>query len=181
MKLTDVAVRKSKPGPKPFKVTDGGGLFLLVQPNGSKYWRLAYRFEGKQKLLALGVYPDVPLVLARERREEARKLLAAGVDPGENRKAAKAAKMERAENSFEVVTREWLASHMKNKAPSHREKVIRRFELYLFPWLGGKPIADVTARQVLEAVQRVEKQGKLETAHRALQVCGQVFRYAVQT
>lgn len=181
MKLTDAMVRKSKPKPTPFKMADGGGLFLLVQPNGSKYWRLAYRFGGKQKLLALGIYPDVPLVLARERREEARKLLAAGVDPSENRKAAKAARLERAENSLEVITREWLASHMKNKAPSHREKVIRRFELYLFPWLGGKPIADITARQVLEAVQRIEKQGKLETAHRALQVCGQVFRYAVQT
>jgi integrase len=181
MKLTDTAIKKSKPEARAFKMTDGGGLFLLVQSSGSKYWRLAYRFEGKQKLLALGVYPDVPLVLARERREEARKLLAAGVDPSENRKAAKAARLQRAENSFEVITREWLASHMKNKAPSHREKVIRRFELYLFPWLGGKPVADITARQVLEAVQRVEKQGKLETAHRALQVCGQVFRYAVQT
>jgi integrase len=181
MKLTDTAVRKSKPEPKPFKITDGGGLFLSVQPNGSKYWRLAYRFEGKQKLLALGVYPDVPLVLARERRDTARKLLATGVDPSEHRKAAKATTLERAENSFEVVTREWLASHMKSKAVSHREKIIRRFELYLFPWLGGKAIAHVTARQVLEAVQRIEKQGKLETAHRALQVCGQVFRYAVQT
>jgi integrase len=181
MKLTDTAIKKSKPEARAFKMTDGGGLFLLVQPSGSKYWRLAYRFEGKQKLLALGVYPDVPLVLARERREEARKLLAAGVDPSENRKAAKAARLERAENSFEVMTREWLASHMKNKAPSHREKVIRRFELYLFPWLGGKPVADITARQVLEALQRIEKQGKLETAHRALQVCGQVFRYAVRT
>jgi integrase len=181
MKLTDAAVRKSKPELKPFKMTDGGGLFLSVQPNGSKYWRLAYRFEGKQKLLALGVYPDVPLVLARERRDAARKLLATGIDPSENRKAAKATRQERTENSFEVVTREWLASHMKTKAASHREKIIRRFELYLFPWLGGKAVADITARQVLEAVQRVEKQGKLETAHRALQVCGQVFRYAVQT
>jgi integrase len=181
MKLTDTAVRKSKPETKPFKMTDGGGLFLSVQPNGSKYWRLAYRFEGKQKLLALGVYPDVPLILARERRDAARKLLATGIDPSENRKAVKATRLERTENSFEVVTREWLASHMKTKAASHRDKVIRRFELYLFPWLGGKPIGDITARQVLEAVQRVEKQGKFETAHRALQVCGQVFRYAVQT
>lgn len=181
MKLTDTAVRKSKPESKPFKIADGGGLFLSVHPNGSKYWRLAYRFAGKQKLLALGVYPDVPLVLARERRAAARKLLATGVDPGENRKAAKAASMERAESSFEVVTREWLSSHMKSKAASHRDKIIRRFELYLFPWLGDKPIGDITARQVLEAVQRVEKQGKLETAHRSLQVCGQVFRYAVQT
>jgi integrase len=181
MKLTDTAVRKSKPQLKPFKMTDGRGLFLSVQPNGSRYWRLAYRFEGKQKLLALGVYPDVPLVLARERCDAARKLLATGVDPSENRKAAKATRMERAENSFEVVTREWLTSHMKNKAASHREKVIRRFELYLFPWLGSKPIADVTALQVLEAIKRIEKQGKLETAHRALQVCSQVCRYAVQT
>ncbi|MDQ3185061.1 MAG: integrase arm-type DNA-binding domain-containing protein, partial [Pseudomonadota bacterium] len=181
MKLTDAAVRKAKAAAKPFKMTDGGGLFLLVQSNGSKYWRLAYRFDSKQKLLAVGVYPDVSLVLARERRDAARKLLAAGIDPSENRKATKSARLERAENSFEVVAREWLASHMKNKAASHREKVVRRFELYLFPWLGGKPIADITAIQVLETVKRIEKLGKLETAHRALQICGQVFRYAVQT
>ena len=181
MKLTEAAIRRAKSRLKPYKMTDGGGLFLLVQPNGAKYWRYAYRFDGKQKLLALGVYPDVSLTLAREGRDEARKLRATGTDPSENRKATKVAKSESSANSFEVVAREWLASHMKNKAASHREKVIRRFELYIFPWLGSKPIADITAPQVLEAVKRIEKLNILDTAHRALQTCGQVFRYAVQT
>ncbi|TFH09440.1 MAG: DUF4102 domain-containing protein [Nitrosomonadales bacterium] len=181
MKLTDVAIRKAKPRAKPYKRADGGGLFLLVQPNGSKYWRLAYRFENKQKILAFGIYPDVSLILARERREAARKLLATGIDPSENRKATKKARLECSENSFEVVAREWLAFYMRNKVASHSEKVIRRFERFLFPWLGSKPIADITPPQVLEAVQRIEKLGSLETAHRTLQACGQVFKYAVQT
>ncbi len=115
MKLSDVGIRKAKPRTKTYKMADGGGLFLQVQPNGSKYWRLFYRFEGKQKLLALGVYPDVSLLLARERREAARKLLATGIDPGENRKVIKKAKLEGSENSFEVVAHEWLAFYMKNK------------------------------------------------------------------
>lgn len=181
MKLNDVAVRKAKPETKPYKMADGGGMYLEVMPNGSKYWRLKYRVNGKEKRLALGVYSDVSLALARERRDDARKLLAQGIDPGESRKALKATKTLNAANSFEVIAREWLASHMANKAPSHRDKVIRRFELYLFPWIGSKPIADITAPQVLEVVKRIEKLGILETAHRTLQTCGQVFRYAVQT
>ncbi|OZA09447.1 MAG: integrase [Methylotenera sp. 17-45-7] len=181
MNLSDIQVRKSKAESKAYKLSDGGGMYLEVMPNGSKYWRLKYRFDGKEKKLALGVYPDVSLALARERRQDARSLLANGVDPSENKKAVKAAKFEKSENSFEVVAREWLSSHMANKAASHREKVIRRFENYIFPWLGSKPIADITAPQVLDAVKRIEKLGILETAHRALQTCGQVFRYGVQT
>ena len=181
MKLSDISVRKAKPQAKAFKMSDGGGMYLEVSPNGSKYWRLKYRFDGKEKKLALGVYPDVSLSLARERRQEARKLLANGVDPSETKKATKAAKFEKSENSFEVIAREWIASHMANKAESHREKVVRRFELYIFPWLGNKPIADISAPQVLEVIKRIEKLGILETAHRALQTCGQVFRYGVQT
>lgn len=181
MKLSDIAVRKAKPEAKPYKMADGGGLFLLVQPNGSKYWRLAYRYQAKQKLLALGVYPDVSISLARERRDDARKLLAQGIDPSETKKATKAATTDKAANSFEVVAREWWASHMATKADTHKDKVLRRFELYVFPWLGSKPIADITAPQVLEVIKRIEKLGILETAHRALQTSGQVFRYAVQT
>ena len=180
MKLNDTGVRKAKPESKAFKKADGGGLFLLVQPNGSKYWRLAYRFDGKQKLLALGVYPQISLADARQRRDNARKLLAQDIDPGENRKAAKAAKTERAENSFEVIAREWVASHMATKAASHRDRVLRRFEVYLFPWIGGKPIADLTAPEVLQCVKRIQQANKLETAHRVLQAAGQVCRYAVQ-
>ena len=181
MNLSDIQVRKSKAESKAYKLSDGGGMYLEVMPNGSKYWRLKYRFEAKEKKLALGVYPDVSLALARERRQDARKLLATGIDPSENKKAIKAAKFDKSENSFEVVAREWLSSHMANKATSHREKVVRRFELYIFPWLGSKPIADITAPQILDAIKRIEKLGILETAHRAMQICGQVFRYAVQT
>lgn len=181
MKLNDVAVRKAKPTDKSYRMADGGGMYLEVMPNGSKYWRMKYRIEGKEKRLAFGVYPDVSLALARERRDDARKLLAQGIDPSETKKATKAATTDKAANSFEVVAREWWASHMATKADTHKDKVLRRFELYIFPWLGSKPIADITAPQVLEAIKRIEKLGILETAHRALQTSGQVFRYAVQT
>jgi len=181
MKLSDISVRKAKPESKAYKLADGGGMYLEIMPNGSKYWRLKYRFDGKEKRLALGVYPDVSLALARERRQDARTLLAKGIDPSENKKAVKAAKSEKLDNSFEVVAREWIISHMANKAASHRDKVVRRFELYIFPWLGNKPIADITTPQILEVIKRIEKLGILETAHRALQTSGQVFRYAVQT
>ena len=195
MRLTELRVKHARSKDKPLKISDGGGLFLLVQPNrlktnekqkkvikhGAKYWRLAYRFEGKQKLLALGVYPDVSLLLARERREASRKLLARGVDPSKNRKAIKKVKLENLEHSFEVVARKWLASYMQNKAASYREKVTHRFERYLFPWLDDKPITDITSPQILEAVKRIEELGSLETAHRTLQACRKIFKYAVQT
>ncbi|MBY0339954.1 MAG: integrase arm-type DNA-binding domain-containing protein [Rhodocyclaceae bacterium] len=181
MKLTDTAIKKAKPAEKPYKMADGAGLYLEVMPNGSKYWRMKYRFNGKEKRLALGVYPHITLAVARKSHQHEYGLLAKGIDPSEARKAHNASKRDSAANSFEVVAREWLASHMKNKAASHRDKVIRRFELYLFPWIGSKPIADITAPQVLEAVKRIERLGILETAHRTLQTSGQVFRYAVQT
>lgn len=181
MKLTEIAVRKAKPETKPYKMSDGRGMYLEVASNGSKYWRLKYRFGGKEKRLALGVYPDVSLALARERRDAARKLLAQDIDPGETKKAAKAAGSEKATNTFEVVTREWLASYMADKTESHTGRILRRFELYLFPWIGSKPIADITAPEILQHIKRVQTQNKLETAHRTLQATGQVFRYAVQT
>ena len=181
MKLNDIAVRKAKPETKPYRMADGGGMYLEVSPNGSKYWRLAYRFESKQKVLALGVYPDVPLALARERRDNARKLLAQDIDPSANKKAAKAASNEKASNSFEVIAREWLATYMADKTESHTGRIARRFELYLFPWIGNKPIADLTAPEILQHIRRIQAQNKLETAHRTLQAAGQVFRYAVQT
>lgn len=143
-RLTDLKVRQIKPEPKAKKHTDGGGLFLLVAPTGGKLWRLAYRYDGKQKLMALGAYPAVGLKAARERRDAARELLANGVDPGENRKAVKAAKTEQASNSFEVVAREWIARGKPAWAPSHTVKIERRFEMYVFPWIGGKPIPDVS-------------------------------------
>ena len=180
MPLSDPAIKKAKPEAKPYKLTDEKGLFLLVNAAG-KYWRLAYRFGGKQKTLALGVYPDVPLTRAREKRDEARKLIADGIDPGEFRKATKTQQTERAANSFEAVAREWYSKHAPGWAASHADKIIRRLERDVFPWVGGRPIAELSAPEILATMRRIEGRGTLETAHRVMQSCGQVFRYAVAT
>ena len=181
MKLNDVAVRKAKPDTKSYKMSDGGGMYLEVMPNGSKYWRLKYRFGGKEKRLALGVYPDVPLILARERREKARKLLAEEIDPGEVKQQSKRSNRENAENSFEAVAREWFTRHRHTWAASHADKIINRLENDVFPWIGSKPIADIKPPELLAVIRRTESRGALDTAHRVKQNCGQVFRYAVAT
>lgn len=181
MPLTDTAIRNAKPGEKPIKMFDERGLFLIVTPAGGKWWRLRYKVEGKEKLLSLGIYPDVGLKDARERRDAARKLLADGVDPGEHRKAAKAVKVERAANSFEVIGREWFEKNRETWAPSHADKIIKRLENDVFPWLGGKPIAEITAPDVLTVLRRIEGRGTLDTAHRAGGNCSQIFRYAIAT
>lgn len=181
MPLTDTAVRNAKPGKKPIKLFDGRGLYLEVSPAGGKWWRHKYRFEGKEKRLSLGVYPDVRLRDARERRDEARKLLASGVDPGEHRKAHKLSRGEQAANSFEVVAREWFAKYATTWAMSHSEKTMRRLERDVFPWIGSRPVADIHAPEILTVLRRIEARGAGETAHRALSNCGQVFCYAVAT
>lgn len=178
--LSDTAVRNAKTAAKPYKMADEKGLYLLVNAAG-KYWRHDYRFDGKRKTLALGVYPDVSLARAREKRDEARRLLAEGIDPGEHRKAARAMKEERAANSFEAVAREWFAKHLADKADTHRDKVIRRLEKDVFPWLGGRPIAEILAPELLTTIRRIEARGAVDTSHRVLQSCGQIFRYAVAT
>ena len=179
--LTDTVIRHAKPHGKTARLFDSGGLYLEVSPAGGKWWRLKYRFAGKEKRLSLGVYPAVGLKDARQRRDEARKLLAVGIDPGENRKAQKAVKQDRAANSFEVVAREWIAKYAPTWTANHAERILRRFDRDLFPWIGGKPVAEVTAPELLAVVRRIENRGALETAHRALANCGQVFRYAVAT
>lgn len=181
MALTDSAVRNAKAEGKAKKLADEKGLFLLVNPTGGKWWRLKYRFGGKEKLLSLGVYPDVTLKDARERRDTARKLLADGIDPGQHRKATKNMKAEQSANSFEAIAREWFAKFSPNWVPSHADKIIRRLERDIFPWLGSRPIAEITAPELLTCLRRIESRGALETAHRALQNCGQVYRYAVAT
>lgn len=181
MALTDAAIKTAKPSENVYRLYDSGGLYIEVAVSGGKWWRYKYRYEGKEKRISLGTYPEVSLKEARERHAEARKILATGVNPSDSRKAEKRAKAVAAANSFEDIAREWWRTHMKDKAESHKNKVIRRFELYLFPWLGKMPIASITAPDVLESLKRVEKQNKLETAHRTLQTAGQVFRYAVQT
>jgi integrase len=181
MPLTDTGVRNAKPKAKPYKLADERGMFLLVNTSGAKWWRLKYRFAGKEKLLSLGVYPDVRLKDAREKRDAARKLIAAGIDPSANRKIQNAARIERAENSFESVAREWYAKHSPKWAESHASKVLTRMEKDVFPWIGGLPIAEIAAPELLATLRRIESRGAIETAHRAHQTCGQVFRYAVAT
>jgi len=181
MPLTDTAIRNAKPGEKPIKLFDERGLYLEISPAGGKWWRLKYRFDGREKRLSLGVYPDVSLKTARDRRDAARKLLADGIDPSENRKAQKSARADRAANSFEVVAREWFAKYSTTWAANHGDRIIRRFERDIFPWIGGRPIAEITAPELLTVVRRIESRGALETAHRALANCGQVFRYAIAT
>ena len=182
MPLTDTTCRNAKPGPdgKPVKLTDEKWLYLLVNTAG-KYWRMNYRFAGKQKTLALGVYPETSLKDARERRDEARRLLGEGIDPGAHRKAQKAVKVRLSANSFEAIAREWFAKYEPTWAASHSSKIMRRLEADVFPWLGNRPIEEIDAAELLSALQRVEDRGSVETAHRIKQNCGQIFRYAIAT
>ncbi|QUN44141.1 integrase arm-type DNA-binding domain-containing protein [Burkholderia cenocepacia] len=181
MALTDIAIRNAKPTEKQQKLFDGGGLFLLIKPTGNKRWVLKYRFGGKEKSLALGTYPAVPLIEARKRRDAARDKLAAGIDPGEVKKAEKRSQRLNAENSFEAVAREWHAKYAPSWSESHAARILRRLEVDAFPWIGGKPVADLAPPDVLDALRRVEKRGALETAHRLHANIGQVCRYAVAT
>lgn len=179
--LTDTAVRNAKPAAKPYKLADEAGMFLLVTPAGGKYWRLKYRFLAKEKLLALGVYPDVSLSAARKKRDEAREKLAAGTDPGESKKLDKRAARLNAENSFEAIAREWQKKYAPTWSEGHGARILRRLEVDAFPWIGKKPIADLTPPDVLDVLRRVEKRGALETAHRLHANVSQVCRYAVAT
>ncbi|MBH1491449.1 integrase arm-type DNA-binding domain-containing protein [Stenotrophomonas maltophilia] len=179
--LTDTAIRKAKPGPKPTKLRDGGGLYVQLNPDGSRWWRWDYRrpVTGKRNTLSLGTYPEVSLADARGRQAEARRLLASGIDPGEHRKAAKVAGVEKAANSFEVVTREWLGK--QKWVESYRCKVVAWMDNDVFPWIGGRPVAELAAPDFLRVARRIEERGAIESAHRIMQNCGQVMRYAVAT
>lgn len=181
MPLSDTAIRNAKPGAKPVKLADGGGMYLLLNPNGSKWWRLKYRFAKKEKLLSLGTYPETGLKEARQKRDEARRLLAAGIDPGVQRKAQKAAGVDRAANSFEAVGREWHSKKSAAWAPANAKNILRRLELDAFPWIGGEPVADLTAPQILACLRRIESRGAIETAHRILNYTSSILRYAVAT
>lgn len=181
MPLSDVQIKAAKPTEKPQRLFDADGLYLEVSPSGGKLWRFKYRFGGKEKRLALGIYPTVSLKDARERRDNARRLLSNGIDPSIEKKVQKAATVTRHANSFEAVAREWYAKHSPNWAASHSSKVIQRLEKDLFPWIGGRPIAEITPPELLTALRRIENRGALDTAHRAQQDCGRVFRYAVAT
>lgn len=181
MPLTDTQIRNAKPSDKQVKLSDEKGLYILIHPNGSKYWRMKYRVDGTEKKLSFGVYPEVSLKEARERRDDARKLIGNGIDPGEAKKTQKTAQQERAANSFEIVAREWFTKNRNTWAPSHADKIIARLERDVFPWLGAKPIAEVTPPAVLEVLRRIESRGTLDTAHRAKGNISQVMRYAIAT
>ena len=181
MKLTDTAVRKAKPEAKPYKIADGGGMYLEVMPNGSKYWRLKFRFAGKEKRLALGVYPDTTLALARERREEARKLLANGGDPSAIKQTQKRQAKVAAANTFEAVAREWIENRSNDWTEGHKALTLRTLEQDAFPSLGRRPIAEITPSELLATVRAIEKRGALEISSRVLQRCSAVFRFAIAT
>lgn len=181
MPLSDTAIRNAKPTDKPQKLADGGGLYLLLNPNGSRWWRLKYRAGGKEKLLSLGTYPDTGLKDARDKRDAARKLLGAGIDPGEQRKVVKAAGEERAANSFAVIAAEWLALQKPRMAAATLEKAQWTFDELVNPWIGSRPITAIDAPELLKLLRRIEERGAHETAHRTKQRCGQVFRYAIST
>lgn len=181
MPLTDIKVKTAKPMDKAYKLTDGGGMYLLVKPNGSKYWRLKYRFVGKEKMLSIGVYPDVSLADARQKRDEARKVLAAGGDPGEVKKADKLAQKLSTENTFEAIAREWHRQKADRWSLRYRDEIIDTFEKDIFPYLGRRPIAEIKPMELLETLRRLEKRGALEKMRKVRQRCGEVFRYAIVT
>ncbi|WP_404273390.1 tyrosine-type recombinase/integrase [Yersinia similis] len=181
MPLTDIKVKTAKPMDKAYKLTDGGGMYLLVKPNGSKYWRLKYRFVGKEKMLSIGVYPDVSLADARQKRDDARKILAAGGDPGEVKKADKLAQKLSTENTFEAIAREWHKQKADRWSLRYRDEIIDTFEKDIFPHLGRRPIAEIKPMELLETLRRLEKRGALEKMRKVRQRCGEVFRYAIVT
>lgn len=180
MALTDIKVKTAKPKDKPYKLADGGGMYLLINTNGSKYWRMKYRFAGKEKMLSIGVYPDVTLADAREKRSEARKLLAAGGDPG-GKKEEKIAQQMSLQNTFEAIAREWHQSKADRWSLRYRDEIIDTFEKDIFPYIGKRPIAEIKPMELLEALRKMEKRGALEKMRKVRQRCGEVFRYAIVT
>jgi integrase len=178
--MSDIQIKKAKPADRQYTLFDGGGLFLLVTPSGGKLWRMKYRVEGREKLLAFGTYPEITLADARQRREDARRLLANGIDPGVVKKAQKQVQTAEKE-TFEVIAREWHTRFAPTWTPGHADTIKSRLERDLFPWLGSRPVKDIKAPELLAALRRVESRGALESAHRIRTIAGQVFRYAVAT
>jgi integrase len=173
--LTNASIKAAKPRDKPYKLYDERGLHLIVTPRGSRWWRFKFRFDGKEQLLSLGTYPEVSLKQARNKRDEMRRERSAGINPAAKRRAERYA----SGDTFEAVAREWFSRFSANWRASHSDKIIRRLELYLFPWIGARPIARLSAVDILTCLRRVEAGAKLETAKRALQNCARIFRFAI--
>ncbi|PHS69207.1 MAG: integrase [Methylophaga sp.] len=181
MALTDIQIRNAKPKEKQYKLSAGLGLYLIISPNGGKWWRVRYRFGGKQKEMSVGTYPEITLKAATLKRDEFRAIVSDGLDPLYERKMDKIHKRTISERSFEAVAREWHSKFSANWSESHSTRTLIRLEQNAFPWLGNKDINDITAPELLSVLRRVENRGALETAHRVNQICGQVFRYAIAT
>lgn len=179
--LSDLEVRKAKPKEAPYKITHGKGLYLLITPKGGKLWRLNYRHGGKQKTLALGVYPETSLAKAREGMEEARWMLAGGADPGAARKAAKQVEEGRAQNSLEAVAFEYFSVRGKDWGERYRKRLEADLRRDILPWLGARPIQEITAPELLKTLNRIVERGAEETARRAREMCGSIFRYGMAT
>lgn len=181
MGITDTTARHAKPQAKDYKITDGNGLFLLVKKAGSKLWRYRYRFAGKERTLSIGAYPDISLKQARLKRLEARQLLDAGRDPSLEKQIQKKLNIGKYDNSFELIGREWFDIKMDGKSKTHRDRSLRMLEKELFPYLGSRPIDEITTPDLLGILRRIEKRGVIDTAHRTKRTAGQVFQYAIQT
>lgn len=179
MALTDLSVRTAKAGPTLQKLSDGRGLQLHITPTGSKLWRWAYRYAGKQKLMALGIYPDISLAQARQAADAARKLLAVDVDPMAQRKVDKINRQQAADNTFKAVAMTWWDHWKSARSARHADYVIRRLQADIFPVLGERPIDEIQAPELVQMTKAIEKRGALDIAKRSLQTCGQVFRYAI--
>ena len=175
-KLTDAKINNAKAKPTAYKLTDGGGMYLLVTPKGQKWWRFDYRISGRRKTVGLGVYPVVSLKLARERRREARELVAKGQDPSDARKAQKAERV----YTLAVVAAEWLAEMQPNWVPKHYVKVLGRLEQHVLPWLGQRPLTEIQAADIEPLLSRLQARGTLESAHRVREHIGQIFRWAIR-
>jgi len=179
MPLTDTAVKRAKPGPRPVKLSDGKGMYLLVNPTGSKLWRWKYRVLGKERVMSFGAYPDVSLAQARESLDAARKLLASGADPVAKRKADRKASLTAAENSFEAVARKWWEHWKPARTAQHAGQVMRRFEANVFPYIGTRPVSEIQAPELVAMLKAIEARGVNDVAKRAHQTSSQVFRYAI--
>jgi hypothetical protein len=181
MRLTNFEIRNAKPDGKPYKLTDGGGLYLLIQPNGSKLWRLKYRFLGKERLLAFGAYPLFSLAEARAKRDEAKKLLASGVDPGAKKKLERIAAENAAKNTFDLIAAEFLEAHeAKGSAETTKAKVRWLLTEVAAP-IASRPVTEITSAELFELLKRVERSGRRETAKRLRATISAVFRLAIVT
>ncbi len=181
MALTIKQIQAAKPKDKDYKLSDGGSMYLLIKTNGAKYWRMKYRFFGKEKTFVIGIYPETSLKEARESRDKARKLLRDDIDPNAKKKARKAQTKLHAETTFKTIALEWFEVHQKDKVERHKSRVMSRLERDLFPTLGYLPIQEITPPVLLEALRPIVKRGAIESAHRTKQIAGQVFRYAIST